>query len=90
VCKKFWRALAIKFETPAAGLPSSLKSSSRSFSHPTMDPSCAKGISDLVNTKFGWKQDKLVFSLGIDSNKQIEFNVVPCLGTALAEKQDKF
>ncbi len=45
-----------------------------------MDPSCAKGISNLVNTKFRWKQEKLVFSLGIGGNEQVEFKVVPYLG----------
>ena len=46
-----------------------------------MDPSCAKGISDHVNSKFGWKQDKLVLSLGPDGDEQVRFDVVPYLGT---------
>ena len=46
-----------------------------------MDPSCAKGISDHVNSKFGWKQDKLVLSLGTDGDKQVQFDLVPYLGT---------
>jgi hypothetical protein len=50
-------------------------------SHPTVDPSCAKGISDHVNSKFGWKQDKLVLSLGTDGDKQVIFDVVPYLAT---------
>jgi hypothetical protein len=53
--------------------------SSTSSSHSTMDPSCAKGISDLVQTKFEWKQEKLVFSLAIHGNKPVEFDVVPYL-----------
>jgi hypothetical protein len=46
-----------------------------------MGPFCAKGISNHVNSKFGWKQDKLVLSLGTDGNKQVQFNVVPYFGT---------
>jgi hypothetical protein len=46
-----------------------------------MDPSCAKGISNHVNSKFRRKQDKLVLLLGTDGNKQVQFNVVPYLGT---------
>jgi hypothetical protein len=46
-----------------------------------MDPSCAKDISDHVNSKFGWKQDKLVLSLGPDGDEQVRFDVVPYLGT---------
>ncbi len=45
-----------------------------------MDPSCAQRISDHVNSKFDWKQDKLVFSLDIDGGNQVEFDVVPYLG----------
>jgi hypothetical protein len=48
--------------------------------HPTMDPSSAQRISDHVNSKFDWKQDKLVFSLDIDGGNQVEFDVVPYLG----------
>jgi hypothetical protein len=58
-----------------------LNSSPKSSSHPTMDPSCAQGISNHVNSKFGWKQDKLVLSLGTDGNKEVQFDVVPYLGT---------
>jgi hypothetical protein len=47
-----------------------------------MDPSCAKGISNYVNSKFRWKQDKLVLLLGTDGNKQVQFGIVPYyLGT---------
>jgi hypothetical protein len=46
-----------------------------------MDPSCAKGISNHINSKSGWKQDKLVLSLGMDGDKQVQFDVVPYLGT---------
>jgi hypothetical protein len=46
-----------------------------------MDPSCAQGISNHVNSKFGWKQDKLVLSLGTDGDKQVRFDVVSYLGT---------
>ncbi len=45
-----------------------------------MDHYCAKSISDHVNTNFGWKRDKSVFSLGFDGGNQVEFDVVPYLG----------
>jgi hypothetical protein len=45
-----------------------------------MDPSCAKSISNLVYTKFEWKQEKLVFCLAINSDKQVELDIVPYLG----------
>jgi hypothetical protein len=45
-----------------------------------MDPSCAKSISNLVQIKFEWKQEKSVFCLAIDGNEQAEFNIVPYLG----------
>jgi hypothetical protein len=48
--------------------------------HLTMNPSCANNISDLVQRKFGWKQEKLAFCLPIDGNKQIDFDFVPYLG----------
>jgi hypothetical protein len=46
-----------------------------------MDPSCAQGISNHVNSKFRWRQDKLVLSLGTDGDKQVRFDVVPYIGT---------
>jgi hypothetical protein len=58
-----------------------LNSSPTSGSHPTMDPSCAQGISNHVNSKFRWRQDKLVLSLGTDGDKQVRFDVVPYIGT---------
>jgi hypothetical protein len=62
-----------------------LNLSPTSSSHPTVDPSCAQGISNHVHSKFGWKQDKLVPSLGTDSDKQVRFNVVPYLGTEVRQ-----
>ncbi len=87
VCKKFWRAFAINFETSAAScrLPFGFNvelvaNMPTSSSHPTMDPSCDQGISNHVNSKFKWKQNKLVLSLDTDGNKQVRFDVVPYLG----------
>jgi hypothetical protein len=45
-----------------------------------MDPSNAKSISDQVQSKFEWKQEKLVFSLPMDGDEDIEFDIVPYLG----------
>jgi hypothetical protein len=39
-----------------------------------MDPSYAKGISDLAHSKFEWKQEKLEFPLAIDGSVQVEFD----------------
>jgi hypothetical protein len=53
----------------AAGLRSTgilgMTSFFRSSSHLTMDPSCANNISDLVQSKFEWKQDKLVANVSL-------------------------
>jgi hypothetical protein len=39
-----------------------------------MDPSCAKGICDLVHSKFEWKQEKLEFCLTINGNEQVAYH----------------
>jgi hypothetical protein len=49
-------------------------------SKPTMDPSCAQGSSDLVHSKFEWRQEKVVLSFRSDGDKQVEFDIVPYLG----------
>jgi hypothetical protein len=68
-----------------AGLPSFSSSPTSIYlpdhpSKPIMDPSCAQGISDLVHSKFEWRQEKLVFSFRSDGNKPVEFDTVLYLG----------
>jgi hypothetical protein len=53
--------------------------------HLTMEPSCANNINDLVQAKFGWKQEKLVFCLPIDGDEQVDFDIVPYLGRGVGK-----